>query len=85
MGCGNPVGLRMPLGIPVLDALSMTGVAIQTLFGMWVRQKVLHGFGVTHFAEVMSFLVCKDGLRKEENEKKHEEQVDLLALRTASL
>ena len=60
MGCGNAVWVGVSLGTPVLDTLSMTGVAIQALFGMGMRQEVLHDFAVTHFAEVARFLACKD-------------------------
>jgi hypothetical protein len=57
----------------MLNALSMAGVAIQTLFGMWMGQKVLHGFAVTHFAEVTGFLVCQEGRAQGQNEKTDEE------------
>jgi hypothetical protein len=69
MGCGNAVWFGVSLGSPVLDALSMTGVAIQTFLGMRMRQKVLHGFGVTDFAEVMGFLVRRGGRAQRQNEK----------------
>ena len=64
MGCGNAVRFGVPLGTPVLDTRAMTGVAIQTLFGMRMRQKVLHGFAVTDFAEVAGFLVRQEGARE---------------------
>ena len=59
MGRGNAVRFGVPLGSPVLDTLSMTGIAIQAFFGMGMRQKVLHCFAVTHFAEVTGFLIRK--------------------------
>jgi hypothetical protein len=65
--CGNAVRFGVPLGTPMLDAFSMTCVAIQTFFGMWMRQKVLHGFAVTHFAEVTSLLVRKERRTEEQD------------------
>ena len=67
MGRGNAVRFGVPLGTPVLDTLSMTGVAIQALFGMRMRQKVLHGFAVTHFAEVTGLLIRKQGRAEKQN------------------
>jgi hypothetical protein len=68
MRCGNTIGLGMSLRSPMLNALSMAGVAIQTLFGMWMGQKVLHGFAVTHFAEISGFFVSNDRRTEEQNE-----------------
>src|SRR5512138_1665091 len=61
MGCGNAVRFGVPLRASVLNTLPMTGVAIQTLFGMRVREKILHRFGVTHLAEVTDFLIRRNG------------------------
>jgi hypothetical protein len=67
MGRGDTIGLGVPLRSPMLDALSMAGVAIQALFGVWMRQKVLHGFAMTHLAEISSFFVCNDRRTEEQN------------------
>jgi hypothetical protein len=67
MGCRNAVGLGMSLGTPVLDTFSMTGIAIQPLRGMGMRQEVLHCFAVAHFAEVAGFLISKNGRMKKQN------------------
>ena len=75
MGCGNAVRFGVPLGASVLDTLSMASVAIQTLFGMGMRQKVLHGFAVAHFAELTGFLVRQEGRTQGQNEKTDEQQV----------
>ena len=83
MGCGNAVGFGMALGTPVLDTLSMTGIAIQPLFGMGVRQEVLHGFAVAHFAEVASFLIAEGGRAKGQKENPEKECFALFDLGTA--
>ena len=66
MGCGDAVRFGVPLRTPVLDTRSMTGVAIQVLLRMRMRQEVLHRFAMTDFAEVSGFLVCNDGRTDEE-------------------
>ena len=57
VGCSNPVRFRLTLRGSVLDALSVAGVTVQPLFGMRVRQKVLHCLTVTYFAIVASLLL----------------------------
>ena len=75
MGCCNAVRFGVPLGTPVLDTLSVACVAIHPLFGMRMRQKILHRFGVTYLAEVTSFLVCRDGRAQRQNEKTDQERL----------
>jgi len=75
MGCCNAVGFGVPLGTPVLDTLSMACIAIQPLFGMRMRQKILHRFGVTYLAEVTSLLVRRDGRAQRQNEKTDQERL----------
>ena len=75
MGSGNPVGFGMTLRTSMLDTLSMTSIAIEPLCGMGMRQEVLHGFAVAHFAELAGFLVRQEGRAQEQNEKTDEERL----------
>ena len=72
VGSGNAVRFRMSLGTAVLDTFTMTGIAIQSLLRMGMRQKVLHGFAVAHFAIVAAFLIAEDGQTEDKRQKAYD-------------
>jgi len=43
-----------------------------------MRKKVLHSFGVTHFAEVTGFLVRQEGRAEKQNEQSGDEHSHVL-------
>ena len=74
----NAVRFGVPLGTPVLHTVSVTGVAIQALLRMRMRQEVLHCFAVAHFAEVAGLRVCKQGCIEQQNQQASDKRFDWL-------
>nr|HEX2522161.1 hypothetical protein [Terriglobia bacterium] len=60
------VRFGVALRTAVLYTRAMTGIAIQILLRMRMRQEILHRFAMADFAEVSGFLVSHDGCTDEE-------------------